>query len=76
MKEKKDGRQEVVSHMVEVESCNRLSRNQGKNRREEERCILVDGQWEGLKRTKGRLRDMAKEVLSGKETAEGRPWMS
>ena len=70
MKEKMDGRQEVVSHMVEVESCNRLSRKRGKNRREEERCILVDGQWEGLAGTKGRLLDMAKEVLSGKEGGE------
>lgn len=70
MKEKKDGRQEVVSHMVEVESCSWLSRKRGKNRREEERCILVDGQWEGLERTKDRLRVMAKEALSGKEGGE------
>ena len=70
MKEKKEEGQEVVSHMMEVESCNRLSRKRGKNRREEERCILVDGQWEGLERTKGRLRDMANEVLSGKEGGE------
>ena len=70
MKEKKEEGQEVVSHMMEVESCNRLSRNRGKNRREEERCILVDGQWEGLERTKGRLRVMAKEALSGKEGGE------
>ncbi len=70
MKEKKDGRQEVVSHMMEMESCNRLSRSGGKSRREAERCILVDGEWEGLERTKGRLRVMAKEVLSGKEGGE------
>ena len=76
MKEKKEEGPEVVSHMVEVESCNLLSRSGGKSQREAERCILVDGEWEGLERTKGRLRDMAKEVLSGKETAEGRPWMS
>ncbi|MBQ7367127.1 MAG: hypothetical protein IJW57_07880 [Spirochaetaceae bacterium] len=69
MKEKKEEGQEVVSHMMEVESCNLLSRNQ-KNRREAERCILVDGEWEGLERTKGRLRDMAKEALSGKEGGE------
>lgn len=70
MKEKKEEGQEVVSHMMEVESCNRLSRSGGKSRREEERCILVDGEWEGLERTKGRLRVMAKEVLSGKEGGE------
>ena len=29
MKEKKDGRQEVVSHMMEVESCSRQSRSGG-----------------------------------------------
>lgn len=59
MKEKKEEGQEVVSHMMEVESCNRLSRNQGKNRREEERCILVDGEPGGLdamRRRIGRLR--------------------
>lgn len=76
MKEKKEEGQEVVSHMMEVESCNRLSRSGGKSRREAERCILVDGEWEGLAGTKGRLLDMAKEVLSGKEGGEGRPWMS
>ena len=70
MKEKKDGRQEVVSHMMEVESCSRQSRSGGKGRREAERCILVDGQWEGLAGTKGRLLDMAKEALSGKEAGE------
>ena len=70
MKEKKEEGQEVVSHMMEVESCNLLSRNRGKNRREEERCILVDGEWEGLERTKRRLRVMAKEALSGKEGGE------
>lgn len=70
MKEKKEEGQEVVSHMMEVESCNRLSRKRGKSRREEERCILVDGEWEGLERTKDRLRVMAKEVLSGKEGGE------
>lgn len=70
MKERKDGRQEVVSHMMEVESCSRQSRNRGKSRREAERCILVDGQWEGLEGTKGRLLDMAKEALSGKDGGE------
>ena len=70
MKEKKDGRQEVVSHMMEVESCSRQSRSGGEGRREAERCILVDGQWEGLAGTKGRLLDMAKVALSGKEGGE------
>lgn len=56
--------------MMEVESCSWQSRSGGKSRREAERCILVDGQWEGLERTQGRLRDMAKEVLSGKEGGE------
>lgn len=70
MKEKKEEGQEVVSHMMEVESCNRLFRSGGKSRREAERCILVDGQWEGLAGTKGRLLDMAKEAISGKEGRE------
>ena len=70
MKEKKDGRHEVVSHMMEVESCSRQSRSGGKNRRQAERCLLVDGEWEGLAGTKGRLLDMAKEALSGKEAGE------
>lgn len=65
MKEKKDGGQKVVSHMVEVRS-----RNRGKNRREDERCILVDGEWERLERTKGLLGNMATEARSGKEEGE------
>ncbi|MBQ4331884.1 MAG: hypothetical protein IJC31_08615 [Spirochaetaceae bacterium] len=70
MKEKKEEGQEVVSHMMEVESCSWQSRSGGKSRREAERCILVDGQWEGLAGTKGRLLDMAKEAISGKEGGE------
>ena len=52
------------------QSCSRQSRSGGKGRQEAERCILVDGQWEGLAGTKGRLLDMAKEALSGKEGGE------
>lgn len=59
MAEERNDRSAPASHLVEV-----VRRSFERQELREEDCINVDGDWEGLERTKGRLADIARRKTS------------